>query len=77
MKEIWADFNARMEDDRVSLKGCGSLKSLQETGAVAGEWVWLSDGELKVRALLELTTSGHLVARPVWEEIVDIDTSLR
>jgi tetratricopeptide (TPR) repeat protein len=68
---IWADFNSRTEDDRVSLETRGSRESLAKTPVSPGEWVWLSDGDIRVGAQVE-QRDGHLYARPVWETMEDV-----
>ncbi len=72
MKTVWADFNARTEEDDISLTTVGSKRSLQETGAKVGEWVWLSDDELGVIAYIA-KLDGRLVARPDWDSLIRWD----
>lgn len=68
MKTIWADFNARTTDDRIRLNTIGSVRDVIEAGAKPGDQVWLSDGEVRIAAVVEEDEHG-LVARPVWETI--------
>lgn len=63
---IFADFNARTSDDRVRLDTVGSRASLIDHEVRPGDWVWLSDGEVRVRALVE-HEDGKLFARVAWE----------
>ena len=72
MKVVWADFNARTEEDNISLTTVGSKRSLSETGAKVGERVWISDGELGVRAVIK-QIEGRLYACPDWDSLHDWD----
>jgi len=73
MTFIEVDFNARTEDDRVRLDTSGSKRSLLETSARVGDWVWLSDGEVRVGGLIE-ESHGRLVAKVAWETTEHIPT---
>lgn len=77
---IWADFNAQDEDHSIALACRGSMESL---GAVEekfdvrpGDYVWLSDGGLKVRARLALrvsySCSRYWVGEPDWGTMIDL-----
>jgi len=66
MKTLWADFNAQDADGAVRLNTQGSQRSLQATPSCAGEHVYLSDGEIRVVALLR-ARGAILVAIPEWE----------
>ena len=68
---IWADFNARTTDDRVRLTTVGSARDVASAGAKPGSWTWLSDGEVRVGAVVE-ETGGGLVARVAWETAEDV-----
>jgi len=68
MRTIWADLNARTQDDFIRLNTRGSTKSLERVGAKSGEWIWLCDGELMVGAVLREKADG-LAAKPAWETI--------
>lgn len=72
---VWADFNARLSDGRVSLETVGSRRSLEETGARVGDQVWISDGELRAEAVIEVD-SDRLVARVDWNNVEDIEREL-
>lgn len=48
MKTIYADFNAGTTTERISITTLGSLKSLADNEAHEGDWVWLSDGEIRM-----------------------------
>ena len=73
MPVIYADFNARTEDDRVRLTTVGSRRSLAKTPVAPGESVWLFDGEMKVRAVVETSATGKLLARVDWSTAVDVE----
>lgn len=53
MMATYADFNARAASDRIRLDTVGSLESLRETPVLEGDWVWLSDDQLRVGAQIE------------------------
>ncbi len=71
MKTIDVDFNAIDEEDRVRLTTRVAERSLAASGIVPGDWAWLTDGEIRVGALVRLDASGNLVAKPAWETRVD------
>ncbi len=71
MKSIWADFNARTEDDRVRLDAAGSKKSLVEARATVGEYALLTDGEVCVVGMIE-DRDGQLVARVDWSTKTEV-----
>ncbi len=72
MATIYADFNACAADGRIWLDTVGSKKSLAQTGARPGDWVWLSDEELRVGGKIEEGESG-LVASVAWETLEELD----
>jgi tetratricopeptide (TPR) repeat protein len=67
MTTIDVDFNARTADDRIRLSTLGSQRSVDETGVEAGDWVWLTDGEVRAGGQLQDGGSEGLVARVAWE----------
>lgn len=62
---IWADFNARTQDDLISLETKGSKASLASIEVKEGDTVWLTDGEICVKAKIE-KWGGKVFARPDW-----------
>ncbi len=68
MRVVEADFNARTADDRVRLTTRCSQKSLDRLRVDVGDWVWLTDGEIRVGARIE-SKNGEAVARPAWETL--------
>lgn len=71
MTTIYADFNARTPDGRVRLSTTGSRASLSTSSVGPGCWVWLSDGEVRIRALIE-EFRGELLARVAWNTSEDV-----
>lgn len=68
MIEIWADFNAKMEDERISLMTRGSKAAIDDywpNGNVIGNKVFLCDGEIGCVAIIEELKEGYLVGRPI------------
>lgn len=68
MIEIWADFNAQLEDGRVSLMTRGSQEAIKDywrEGNAVGNKVFLCDGEIGCVAYIEEAEPGYLVGRPV------------
>ena len=68
VKTVWVDFNARTERDDVRLTTVGSKRSLQENPVELGEWVWISDDELRVKAQV-CEEDRLLIARPAWKTL--------
>jgi len=71
MVAIYADFNARTASDRIRLDPAGSIESLRENPVREGDWLWLSDNDLRVGAQIERQGNEYL-ARPAWETLEDI-----
>lgn len=63
--EVYADFNARLADDRVWLNTRGSIASLAKVDVSEGDLVWVSDGECRALAFIE-SVMGTLVAKVDW-----------
>jgi hypothetical protein len=53
VKTIWADFNARIEDDLVSLETRGSKTDLVVKDVQPDERVWLTDTDLWVQGTVQ------------------------
>ena len=68
MKELYADFNDCAEDGTLPLTCVGSVTSIAvcEDDLESGEEVWLSDGDLRVRARVERHPDGSWVASSEW-----------
>lgn len=70
MKQIYADFNDIANDGTLPLTCTGSVASIGSLGGKElkdGEEVWLSDGELRVRARVFRRQDGNWEARSSWE----------
>jgi hypothetical protein len=67
MREIWADFNARAENNTLHLVSKGSLVSIAKLAEPLdeGEHVWLTDGELRVEAQV-FFEKDHWMATSTW-----------
>jgi hypothetical protein len=65
MKEIYADFNDFAADGSLPLTCRGSVASIAalEEPLEVGEEVWLTDGELRVKARVFLYKDGSWEAR--------------
>ncbi len=66
--EIWADFNAKTEDDRIRLTTKGSQNAIKDywrTTNPVGNKVFLCDGEIGCVAIIEDDGDGHLLGRPI------------
>jgi len=66
--EIWADFNAKLEDERISLMTRGSQAAINDywrEGNAVGNKVFLCDGEIGCVAIIEEAEPGYLVGRPI------------
>jgi hypothetical protein len=74
MVTLYVDFNARTEDDCIRLDMAGARRSLELTNVQPGQWVWLSDGELRVGGHVE-EERGQLLARPDWTTLEDLSPS--
>jgi tetratricopeptide (TPR) repeat protein len=70
---IHVDLNARTENDRVRLSTRTAAQSLKGHSLQPGEWVWLTDDELRVGAQIE-TANGQFFARPEWKTRLEIVT---
>jgi hypothetical protein len=68
MREIYADFNDIDADGVLPLTCVGSTRSIAglRVPLVDGEEVWLTDGELKVRANVSIAEQGWWEARSKW-----------
>lgn len=69
MKKIFADFNVGQDEDGLMRLTCrGSMLTLLETGAEAGDQVLLSDGEVEVEGII-VERDGLPHARFNWDDI--------
>ncbi len=66
MKELYADFNDIAADGSLPLTCRGSVESIDALGVHDGEQVWLTDGELRVRAQVVLALDGTWEAHSQW-----------
>lgn len=67
MKEIYADFNDFAANGALPLTCAGSLSSLAQVDTLEdGEEVWLTDGELKVKARVYQRADGSWEGRSEW-----------
>lgn len=73
MKTIGADYNAMTEAGHVRLTLPCSQEGVLRLGLRAGDWAWLSDGEVIVGAQLAIDDRYGLVGVPDWETIVPLD----
>ena len=73
MRWISADFNAMTEAGHVRLTLPCSQSGIGRLHLGAGDWAWLSDGELVVGAQLALDDRYGLVGVPDWETLVHLD----
>lgn len=73
MKTISADYNATTPDGELRLNSPASLADLRETKKGAGDWAWLSDGEILVGGRLRDDPYWGLLAAPDWETLVHLD----
>lgn len=71
MQTIFADFNAMTEAEHVCLTTRGSEEDIQRYQLHPGDWVWLSDGELRVAAKIATDPRYRLVGVPAWKTLVD------
>jgi tetratricopeptide (TPR) repeat protein len=70
MIATYVDFNALTESGRIRLDTAGSIEDLAKNPVRDGDWVWLSDGELRVGGQIEHRDDDWL-ARPIWETLED------
>ena len=73
MKTIGADYNAMTEAGHVRLTLPCSQEGVSRLGLHAGDWAWLSDGEVIVGAQLAIDDRYGLVGVPDWDTIVPLD----
>ena len=76
-KQLLVDFNCGQDgpEGLMRLNTLGSVRTIEETGARAGETVILYDGDdLYVEALL-VERKGKLYGHFKWDDIVTIDLS--
>jgi hypothetical protein len=73
MKVIDADFNALTENGFVRLTTRGSQRSLAVACVRPGDWVWLTDGEIRVAAQVKADPRGQPIGTPAWDTLVDLD----
>jgi hypothetical protein len=73
MKEVYADFNDIAADGTLPLTCRGSIESIAriEGGLTDGEEVWFTDGELRVRGRVFVSSDGIWHGRSEWR-FVDI-----
>jgi hypothetical protein len=69
MKEIYADFNDIAADGTLPLTCAGSVTSIAglKERLTDGEVVWLSDGDLRVKARLYQRHDGSWEGRSDWQ----------
>jgi len=72
MKTIDADFNALTDEARVRLGTRGSRQSMASQGVRAGDWVWLTDGDLFAGARVVDDPVEGRVGEPAWETLADV-----
>ena len=73
MNPVFADFNATTESGQVRLNCRGSQDDLRARGLHAGDWSWLSDGELVVGGKIDTSPGDGIVAAPDWRTLVHLD----
>ncbi|WZO96026.1 hypothetical protein EP7_002999 [Isosphaeraceae bacterium EP7] len=73
MKTVFADFNAMTEAGDLRLELNGSTRDRREQNIKIGDWVWLSDGELFVGALVRADEQEGVVGTPRWRTLVHLD----
>lgn len=68
MKQIYADFNDIYNDGTLPLTCSGSRESIAAFGTALsnGEEVWLTDGELRIKARIFRCDDGSWVAKSNW-----------
>lgn len=71
MNTVYADLNARTQDDRIRLDWEASAVTLKRLDPRAGDWIWIGDEDLRVGAQVEVV-DGTIVARPAWETAEDL-----
>ena len=69
MKVIYADFNDFDDRNHLPLTCDGALKSISQLAQPLndGEEVWLTDGDLRVRAKVRMIGKGAWEAYGEWE----------
>ena len=73
VKTLFADFNARDADGAVRLDSPADRAAIRAAGALPGERVRLSDGEIAVEALLKWSAARGHWGVPNWASIVYLD----
>jgi hypothetical protein len=73
MNTIYADFNAMTERSHVRLTTRGSQADLERFAIPPGDWVWLTDGELVVGALVSIDSYYGVVGVPDWDTLAHLD----
>ena len=74
--EIWADFNARLEDNRVSLMTRGSQAALKDywpSGNYDGNKIFICDGEIGAVAIIEEGVDGYPLAARMISPVMEIE----
>lgn len=61
MPIVFGDFNSRLEGDLVRMDTTGGRRTLEATGASTGDRVWVCDGEVRVRGVVERYQSFYAV----------------
>jgi hypothetical protein len=73
MKTLSVDFNAMTESDEVHMDLPRTCADIVEQNLGAGDWAWLSDGELIVGAQLKVDQRYGLVGVPDWDTLIHLD----
>ncbi len=73
MNPIPVDYNAAIETEALRLGFADTQQTIVTLGVDAGDWVWVSDGEVLVGAHLEIDEAYGLVAMPRWQTVVNLD----
>jgi hypothetical protein len=73
MKTIYGDYNAMTEAGHMCLTTRGSRRDMEELGLHPGDWVWLTDTELVVGALISTDSYYGVVGVPDWDTLVHLD----
>jgi hypothetical protein len=70
MKTVLVDYNAATPTGAFRLDFRAALDNLRQAGKAAGDWAWLSDGEVLVVGRLRHDPDWGTVATPDWEMVV-------
>ena len=73
MHVIPVDYNAATQAGALRLNFIDSQQALAVSHAQPDDWVWVSDGEVLVGAILAQDPTYGLVALPRWETIKSLD----